>query len=136
MDSRDRETLGFLKEKVAIVEKGLELERCHCRNLHREWMVENAKVNDREKCVMQLEMEVDGLAYQIYSLIDQSTRLRKRLVDLDNVESRVMFVCLVLFFLGKCAAYCFCNCIGCYENMFVSFTLSVIVFFLYFFLLL
>ena len=85
MDSRDREILEFLEEKVAIVEKGLEHERCHCRNLHHEWMVENARVNDREKCIMQLEMEVDGLIDQIYSLIYQSTRLRKRLVDLDNV---------------------------------------------------
>lgn len=85
MDAGDRETLEFLKGKVAIVEKALEHERRRCRNLHREWIVENARVNDREKRVMQLEMEVDGLADQIYSLVDQSTRLRTRLADLDNV---------------------------------------------------
>ena len=85
MDSGDRETLEFLKGKVAIVEKALKHECRRCRNLHREWIVENARVNDREKRVMQLEMEVDGLADQIYSLVDQSTRLRTRLADLDNV---------------------------------------------------
>ena len=85
MDAGDRETLEFLKGKVAIVEKALEHERRRCRNLHREWIVENARVNDREKRVMQLEMEVDGLADQIYSLINQSTCLRTRLADLDNV---------------------------------------------------
>ena len=75
MDSGDIDLMLLKKDQIVIVEKSLEDERRHCRNLHRQWIVENARLHDQETRILQLEMEVTGLAYQIYSLIAHLNRL-------------------------------------------------------------
>ena len=88
MDSGDIEPMLLKKDHIAIMEKSLEDECRHCRNLHHQWMVENARFHDREMCVLQLEMEVTCLADQIYSLIAHLNRLQRCLEGLDRSQKR------------------------------------------------
>ena len=84
MDSGDIDPMLLKKDHIAIVEKSLEDERRLCRNLHQQWMVENSRFHGREMRVLQLKMEVEVLADQIYSLIDHVNRLQRRLEGLDR----------------------------------------------------